>query len=313
MPSAAENLVKKTTQVKRYSSLIHLVGQKHACKGKTSGYRRPCKHRRHTPPLRSGALHYASFGAHSGRGGLFFPPSVHSVVMRGYFCPLKTPTRHSLRSFIFKRGQPPLSVCARLLVARANRAVTFFAMFRSVFLPALFSGLCRVSFRSFRKLHALHSHRKTFFIPSKSRPASITSFHKFHFILSACRHLPCPQKKTPLHSKKTRQPCVFHVGSRSPRFASHSSSSLGIVQITQAPFVLCPRSFVSSLRYTPGYPAAATLAPLAVGSRLSTAQAKNHSAIAPLIFYLLRSGSRLLYLRCFGYAHSSPRPPTPEN
>jgi hypothetical protein len=35
------------------------------------------------------------------------------------------------------------------------------------------------------------------------------------------------------------------------------------------------------------------------GSRLSTPQAKNHSAIALPIFYRLRSGSRLLYLRCF--------------
>jgi hypothetical protein len=44
----------------------------------------------------------------------------------------------------------------------------------------------------------------------------------------ACQHLPCPRKKTPLHSKKTRQPCVFHAGSRSPRSASlHSGLSSG--------------------------------------------------------------------------------------
>jgi hypothetical protein len=92
------------------------------------------------------------------------------------------------------------------------------------------------------------------------------------------------RKKTPLHSKKTRQPCVFHVGSRSP----HSAT------------LHC------------GLSASATLAPLAGGSRLYTTQAKKSLHCVTLIFYLFRSGSRLFYLRVLCYAHTSPRPPTPE-
>jgi len=38
-------------------------------------------------------------------------------------------------------------------------------MFRSVFLPTLFSGFCRVRFGRTSR----HSHRKALFIPSKSR------------------------------------------------------------------------------------------------------------------------------------------------
>ncbi|MDR1591941.1 MAG: hypothetical protein LBS16_03530 [Prevotellaceae bacterium] len=40
MPSAAENLVKKTTQVKRYSSIAPFVSQKHSNNGKTSGLKK---------------------------------------------------------------------------------------------------------------------------------------------------------------------------------------------------------------------------------------------------------------------------------
>jgi hypothetical protein len=65
-----------------------------------------------------------------------------------------------------------------------------------------------------------------------------------------------PQKKTPLHGKKTRQPCVFHVGSRSP----HSAT------------LHC------------GLSASATLAPLAGGSRLYTIQAKKSLHYVTLIF-----------------------------
>jgi hypothetical protein len=107
----------------------------------------------------------------------------------------------------FVRGQPPLSICARLRVARANRAVTFFAMFRSVFLSTLFSGLCRVSFRSFRKLHFLHSHRKTLFNPSKS--AAFQSFiHSASYIPSLLQvgSLALPEKK--LHCTAKNAPAL---------------------------------------------------------------------------------------------------------
>lgn len=52
----------------------------------------------------------------------------HSVVTRGSLCPpLESPLRYSLRSYIFYKGvQTPLSVCARLRVARAARLVTLF-------------------------------------------------------------------------------------------------------------------------------------------------------------------------------------------
>lgn len=41
--------------------------------------------------------------------------------------PLESPLRYSLRSYIFYKGvQTPLSVCARLRVARAARLVTLF-------------------------------------------------------------------------------------------------------------------------------------------------------------------------------------------
>jgi len=121
--------------------------------------------------------------------------------------------------------------------------------------------------------------------PSKSHPASKITFHKLHSILSAWRHLLSPQKKLHFTAKKTRQPCVFHVGSRSP----HSAT------------LHC------------GLSASATLAPLAVGSRLSTPQAKNHSAIAPLNFlpapFRLKAALPALFL-C--YTRANPRPPTPK-
>jgi hypothetical protein len=102
------------------------------------------------------------------------------------------------------------------------------------------------SLQSFRKLRSFHSHRKTFFIPSKS--AAFHSFiHSAGYIRSLFQvgALALPAKNSTAR-QKSRQPCVFHVSSRSP----HSAT------LHCGPF------------------AAATLAPLADGSRLSTPQAK---------------------------------------
>jgi hypothetical protein len=82
---------------------------------------------------------------------------------------------------------------------------------------------------------------------SQARAAPPQSFHFAGSISFIRRVGTCSaRKKTTLHGKKSRQPCVFHVGSRSP----HSAT------------LHC------------GLFASATLAPLADGSRLSTPQAK---------------------------------------
>ena len=91
----------------------------------------------HTCPLRSGPLRFASFGAH-GCVHACFATHARSILTRGYSCPLKP----QIGQTFFLRGQPPLIVSARLLVARANRAVTVFASFSSL-VPTL-SIVCAV-------------------------------------------------------------------------------------------------------------------------------------------------------------------------
>jgi hypothetical protein len=138
-----------------------------------------------------------------------------SFLIRGYSCPLKPQQGIRFAHSFFKRGQPPLVVvlaCGSLGLIGLSRFLHCSVPF---FCPAFFSGLCRVSFRSFRKLH---SHRKTFFYPKQEcRLSVVHSFIPqatfFHSFKSA--HLPCPQKNSTAQ-QKTHQPCVFHVGSRSP-------------------------------------------------------------------------------------------------
>jgi len=200
-----------------------------------------------------------------------------SFLIRGYSCPLKPQQGIRFAHSFFKRGQPPLIVvlaCGSLGLIGLSRflqcSVSFFLLPTLLAVFAVFALVVPPDAHTAK--HCLY--------PSKSRPASKITFHKLHSILSAGWHLLSPQKNYTTQ-QKTRQPCVFHVGSRSP----HSAT------------LHC------------GLSASATLAPLAVGSRLSTTQAKNHSAIAPLIFYPLRSGSRLFYLRCFCAAPA----PTPDH
>lgn len=60
----------------------------------------------------------------------FLLPSVRSVVIRGYSC-TPNPNKVSLRSKMHKWGAAAAYCCARLLVARANRAVIVFALLAS--------------------------------------------------------------------------------------------------------------------------------------------------------------------------------------
>ena len=180
--------------------------------------------------------------------------------------PLK-PQQGSRFAPIFVMGSAAADSCARLRVARANRAVTFFAMFRFVFLlPTLFSGCSRVRFgRASRR-----SHHYTFFYPSKSRSASIIPFHKFHFILSAYRHLPT-RKKTSLHGKKPASPAV---NGRHPQPLFRFTTLRAIC-------VCHPRS------------TRRRLAPNAANQKMHYITLSLHFTA----FLVLRS--RLLYLRCF--------------
>jgi hypothetical protein len=95
------------------------------------------------------------------------------------------------------------------------------------------------------------------FDPSKSRPASIISFHKFHFILSACRHLPCPAQKNSTAQQKNA-PAL-----RVPRRQPQPSFRFATLRAIQR---LPPSLHSQSARASP------------------LRRQKNHSAIAPLIF-----------------------------
>ena len=90
----------------------------------------------------------------------FLLPSVRSVVIRGYSC-TPYPNKVSLRSKMYKWGAAAAYCCARLLVARANRAVIVFALFRFVFLSQPFSAVV-VVFASFvpQSAHTTTNHIK---------------------------------------------------------------------------------------------------------------------------------------------------------
>lgn len=103
---------------------------------------------------------------------------------------------------------------ARLRVARANRAVTIFAMFRFAFSHP-FSGLCRI--RSFyfatclRFISYTHT-AKALFIPSRKLVFFVRSIASQAPLFHSLHPHPCPTPKATLHSKKSRQPCHFVVG-----------------------------------------------------------------------------------------------------
>jgi len=102
---------------------------------------------------------------------------------------------------MYKWGAAAAYCCARLLVARANRAVIVFAMFRFVFFAQPFSAVV-VVFASFVSQSA---HTTTNYIKPKqeqsfiSLKASCTSTLFAPFFL----HLPCPQKNYTPRQKTT--------------------------------------------------------------------------------------------------------------
>ncbi|HOG19602.1 MAG TPA: hypothetical protein PKW37_04090 [Salinivirgaceae bacterium] len=156
-------------------------------------------HHRHTPQLRSGTLRFAPFGAHCGRGGWAV------VAKRSFgrhpwllFAPLNPNKVFAKLTNINKRGQTATTSCARLRVARANRAVMFFALLRSVFLP----------YPPFKAVVVVFVPHTTTQLSSKQAQHSFTTL-RFAPFRSIILPLPQPCKKTTLRDKKTRQPCVI--------------------------------------------------------------------------------------------------------
>jgi hypothetical protein len=160
--------------------------------------------------LRSNPLRYAPLGAHFGRRGLFcFTRSLipHSRLL----LPPSTPTGKSLTLRFFRKGAAAAYSCARLRVARANRAVTFFAVLRRLASHPFQRSLpCSLwAFRCAALSTLTPQHR---FIPSKSGH-SFAPFRRLHSVRSFLHLL---SRQTPTRQKKSRQPCRFTVGSRSP-------------------------------------------------------------------------------------------------
>ena len=155
-------------------------------------FRRPCKPRRHTPPLRSNSFRYASLGAHGGRVGLFFLSGVHSLVIRGYSCP---PNPNKVFVLLIKYsigGQPPLSVvlaCGSLGLIRLSR---FLHCSVSFFLPQPFLAVVVVFLSVVPQAALLAVTPPRIFYPSKRK-----SF--FHCISLRCisfiHSCPCPTRK----------------------------------------------------------------------------------------------------------------------
>jgi len=92
--------------------------------------------------LRSDSLRYASLGTRCGRVGLFALKRSFRLSVAATPAPLN-PNDEIATLINFSKGDSRRCVFARLRVARANRAVTLFAMFRFVFCPTLFSDYLR--------------------------------------------------------------------------------------------------------------------------------------------------------------------------
>lgn len=105
-------------------------------------------------------------------------------------------------------------------------------------------------------------------------------------------HLPCPQKKTTLHGKNIRQPCVFNVGCQSlttnRSFAPHFA-------FFRLDYPCQPPSFHSLSARASHY-----------GKQESTSL---RSAAFPLAFVRLKAALPALFSASPSH---SPRPPTPE-
>lgn len=180
-----------------------------------------------------------------------FATHTRSILIRGCTCP-QTPIRFNM---IKKMGAAATYCFARLLVARANRAVTLFAVLHHLSHP--FHRFLPCSLQSY--LLALTP--QSIFYP-KQKPSFTYSIHCVTFrsfilalafpVTSVC------EAKNPPALRQSRW---------------HPKPSLRSV-----------------------LPSFATLAPLAVGSRLSTTLAKKQLRYRSACFLPLRSGSGLLYL-----------------
>lgn len=180
--------------------------------------------------------------------------------------------------------------CARLLVARANRAVTVFVV--------AFNVAFAVFILSFRKLHSvIHTARHPTQEPSFNRSFRYLSFRYWGVCFFHPQYLRLLYCSALLHKTSTPHTST---PTASLHYTPHAHSFRHLPFPTHAPNKNSASPAVNgrhpqSSKYS-GYLCLATLAPLADGSRLSTTQAKKSLRIATPIFYLLRSGSRLFYL-----------------
>jgi hypothetical protein len=121
---------------------------------------------------------------------------------------------------------------------------------------------------------------------SQARAATPQSFHSTSSIAFFRRAGTClARKKTSLHGKKNA-PAL-----RVPRRQPQPSFRYATLRAIRGCHPRSTRRQLAPLHYA----------------------GKNHSATLRRFFYLLRSGSRLFYLRCFLPPHANPRPPTPKN
>lgn len=259
----------------------------------------------HTCPLRSGPLRFASFGAH-GCVHACFATHARSILTRGYSCPLKP----QIGQTFFLRGQPPLIVSARLLVARANRAVTVFASFSSL-VPTL-SIVCAVC-SSFAPPHSsvtlIRFTQHPFFIPGQE-PSFAHSFRFVPFILPLRN--PASIWLHPISSLS-----IQPLSSMPPQTAILSTSLLSIAHSGTC----LSRHKLRLQKTAPALPhAAAFRCPHFVAGFLLPAPslhsltaraspfgfAKKALLFVPLLFHSPSVGSRLHYLLCFHFALTQP-------
>ena len=223
----------------------------------------------HTHPLRSGSLRFAPFGAH-GRVHACFATHARSILTRGYSCPLKP----QIGQTFSLRGQPPLIVSARLLVARANRAVTVFASFSSL-VPTL-SIVCAVC-SSFAPPHSsvtlIRFTQHPFFIPGQE-PSFAHSFRFVPFILPLRNPPPSLLHAIPFYRFFPNFVINPSSNGNSLHSTSLNRSFRHLPFPAQAPFAKncagpAARGSIPLPSLRCGLPAACALAPLAYGSRLS--------------------------------------------
>mgnify|MGYP001160688375 CR=1 FL=1 len=261
----------------------------------------------HTCPLRSGPLRFASFGAH-GCVHACFATHARSILTRGYSCPLKP----QIGQTFFLRGQPPLIVSARLLVARANRAVTVFASFSSL-VPTL-SIVCAVC-SSFAPPHSsvtlIRFTQHPFFIPGQEPSfAHSATFRSVHFaveespaIFAARNSILSLFPRFHLQSLLKRQFSTLHFSQSLIQALAFPGTSSVCKKLRQPCRTRQHSAALTSLR------ASCCLRPRSTRLRLAplpSASLKKALRFVPLLFHSPSVGSRLHYLLCFHFALTQP-------